>query len=121
LADSFLGWAAKESQKEKVTLSPEALDILMAYHWPGNVRELQNALQFALIKSRGTVIEPQYLPISISPAGKCPPIRRQRKRKLDARTVEDALRITKGNKLKAAKLLGVGRATIHRFLAEKQE
>lgn len=119
LAENFLEWFAKESQKEKVTLSPEVLDILMVYHWTGNVRELQNALQFALVKCRGNVIKPEYLPISISQTHKHQPSRRRRKGKLDSNAVEDALQKTHGNKLEAAKLLGVGRATIHRFLAEK--
>ena len=119
LAESYLEWSAKESHKEKVSLSPEVLDILMGYNWPGNVRELQNVLQYALIKCQGKVIEPQYLPGNISPAAKRLPVRRQRKGKLDSKTVEAALQKTKGNKLKAAKLLGVSRATIHRFLAEK--
>jgi PAS domain S-box-containing protein len=119
LAESYLEWSAKESNKKKISLSHEVLDILMGYNWPGNVRELQNALQFALIKCQGRVIEPQYLPGNISPAAKHLPVRRKRKCKLDSKTVEDALQKTKGNKLKAAKLLGVSRATIHRFLAEK--
>jgi len=119
LAENFLEWSAKEYQKEKISLSPEVLDILMEHQWPGNVRELQNVLQFALVKCRGKVIEPQYLPISISPTNKRPLLRRHRKGKLDSRTLEEALKKTEGNKLEAAKLLGVSRATIHRFLAEK--
>jgi transcriptional regulator with GAF, ATPase, and Fis domain len=124
LAENILEWSAKESHKEKVSLSPEVLDILMGHHWTGNVRELQNVLQFALIKCRGKVIKPEYLPISISqtnrlPTYKHPPSRRHRKGKLDSKIVEDALKKTHGNKLEAAKLLGVGRATLHRFLAEK--
>ena len=119
LAETFMEWSAREYQKEKVSLSPEVLDILMGYHWPGNVRELQNALQFALVKCRGNAIKPENLPASISPDTKRPLQKRQRKGKLDSRSVEDALKKTDGNKLEAAKLLGVGRATIHRFLAEK--
>jgi DNA-binding NtrC family response regulator len=119
LAESYLEWSAKESSKEKLTLSPDALDILMGYDWPGNVRELQNVLQYALIKCRGKIISTQYLPANIFPSDKRPKNRRNRKGKLDSKTVEAALQKTQGNKLKAAKLLGVSRATIHRFLAEK--
>ena len=119
LAKRFLEWSAKEYQKEKVSLSPEVLDILMSYHWTGNVRELQNALQFAMVKCRGNVIKPEHLPASISQTNKTTALRRQRKRKIDSRTLEDALQKTHGNKVEAAKLLGVSRATIHRFLAEK--
>ncbi len=119
LAESYLDWSAKEAQKEKAILTPEALDILMGYHWPGNVRELQNVLQFALIKCRGKAISPQYLPINIFPTDKRPQKRRNRQGKLDSKTVDAALEETQGNKLKAAKLLGVSRATIHRFLTQK--
>ncbi|MFH1228558.1 MAG: sigma 54-interacting transcriptional regulator [Planctomycetota bacterium] len=119
LAENCLEWSAKESQKGKVSLSPEVLDILMGYHWPGNVRELQNVLQFALVKCRGKVIEPQHLPSSISQINKLPPSRRHRKGKLDSKTVENVLKKTKGNISEAAKLLGVSRATVHRFLAKK--
>ncbi|HLD36956.1 MAG TPA: sigma 54-interacting transcriptional regulator [Planctomycetota bacterium] len=119
LAKRFLEWSAKEYQKEKVTLLPEVLDILMSYHWTGNVRELQNVLQFALVKCRGNVIKPEHLPASISQANKHLSIRRHRKGKLDSRALEDALQKTHGNKVEAAKLLGVSRATIHRFLVEK--
>ena len=119
LAKRFLEWSAKEYQKEKVTLLPEVLDILMSYHWTGNVRELQNVLQFALVKCRGNVIKPEHLPASISQTNKTTALRRQRKRKIDSRTLEDALQKTHGNKVEAAKLLGVSRATIHRFLVEK--
>jgi PAS domain S-box-containing protein len=120
LATRFLEWSAMEYQKEKMDLLPEALDILMSYHWAGNVRELQNVLQFALVKCRGNVIKPEHLPSSISQNNKHPAARRRRKGKLDFKSVEDALQKTHGNKLKAAKLLGVSRATIHRFLAEKK-
>ena len=119
LAESYLEWSSKESHKEKVSLSPEVLDILMEYNWPGNVRELQNVLQFALIKCRGKAISPQYLPINIFPTDKRPQKRRNRQGKLDSKTVDAALEETQGNKLKAAKLLGVSRATIHRFLTQK--
>jgi DNA-binding NtrC family response regulator len=119
LAENILEWYAKESHKEKVSLSPEALDILMGCHWTGNVRELQNALQFALVKCRGKVIKPEYLPISMSQTNKRTSVRRHRKGKLDSRILEDALQKAHGSKSEAAKLLGVSRATIHRFLAKK--
>jgi len=44
------------------TLSPEAMKALEAYHFPGNVRELKNIIEHALIKSGGSVIQPEHLP-----------------------------------------------------------
>jgi len=121
LADYFIRSIAGETSDGKSALSPDALVMLMAYDWPGNVRELQNAIQFAHVKSKGNVILPVHLPAAVqSPASKAPR-RRRRRRKLDADDVRDALDRTKGNKLQAAKLLGVNRATLYRFLAETKE
>ncbi len=120
LAEYFLERAANESGHERVSLSSEALAMLMDYKWPGNVRELQNALQFALVKCHGQVIELQYLPLTVRQSDKIVPSWKRRRRKLESKAVADALRQTKGNRLKAARLLGVSRATLHRFLAEEK-
>jgi PAS domain S-box-containing protein len=118
LADYFIKSVAGQTSNRKTSLSPEALVQLMAYNWPGNVRELQNAIQFACVKSKGDVILPMHLPAAVhSPTSKARRWRRRR-RKLDPDAVRDALRRTEGNKLQAAKLLGVNRATLYRFLAE---
>ena len=119
LAEHFLEQDAKKSGREKASLSPEALSVLMDYEWPGNVRELQNNLQFALIKSRGKDIEPEHLPPGIFQAGGAPAGKKRRRRKLEEGTVAQAMEEAKGNKVKAAKLLGVSRATLYRFLAEQ--
>ena len=93
--------------------------MLKEYTWPGNVRELQNNLQFALIKSKGKVIEPAHLPPEVIKAGGLPKARKQRRRKLDDHDVEMALQNAGGNKVRAAKLLGVSRATLYRFIEEQ--
>jgi transcriptional regulator with GAF, ATPase, and Fis domain len=98
-------------------LSKEALAIMKDYHWPGNVRELQSAIWFALVKSKGRLIQPDDLPLELKKwqnerSAPGPP------RKLDRETVRTALAQTGGNKAKAARLLGVGRATLYRFLAD---
>jgi PAS domain S-box-containing protein len=120
LVDHFISSIVSRSGGRKSSLSPEALVMLMTYDWPGNVRELQNAIQFAYVKSKGDVIRPLHLPPGIrSPALKITR-RRKRRRKLDQNAVQDALRRTGGNKLQAAKLLGVCRATLYRFLDENK-
>jgi PAS domain S-box-containing protein len=119
LADYFIASVAGQTSGTKTSLSPEALVLLMAYDWPGNVRELQNAIQFACVKSKGDVILPVHLPAAVRSHASKIPRRRKRRRKLNPEVVRDALRRTNGNKLQAAKLLGVNRATLYRFLAEK--
>jgi len=121
LADYFIRSIAGTNSDRKTSLSTEALVLLMAFDWPGNVRELQNAIQFAYVKSKGDLILPTHLPANVqSPAARIPR-RRKRRRKLDQDGVSDALRRTNGNKLQAAKLLGVNRATLYRFLTDTKD
>ncbi|MFQ6042333.1 MAG: sigma 54-interacting transcriptional regulator [Candidatus Poribacteria bacterium] len=121
LAEHFLKIAAAEARREKMLLSREALSVMMDYQWPGNVRELQNAIQYALIKCEGNIIEPSHLPDTISSQSLPNRIKkRRRKRKLEFSAVQNALRETKGNKVKAAQLLGVSRATLYRFISDTE-
>ena len=98
-----------------VRVSREALSLMMDYSWPGNVRELQNAIQFAIVKCSGHLIRVDDLPLEIR--RRAPDaLKRGPIRKLDVAKVRAALRKTNGNKVQCAKLLGVGRATLYRFL-----
>ena len=88
---------------------------MIDYAWPGNVRELQSAIHYALIKSRGKIIQPAHLPMELKKQqnnrlSRGPTLR------LDSKIVKEALIRSGGNKAKAARYLGVGRATLYRFL-----
>ncbi|UCG14325.1 MAG: sigma 54-interacting transcriptional regulator [Deltaproteobacteria bacterium] len=113
LAEKFLQQAAQQAQKS-VALSRQALSAMMDYAWPGNVRELQNAIYYSLVKCKGRVIRLENLPMELKNKRSC----RGPGRKLDPELVRAALERTGGNKAKAARDLGVGRATLYRFLAE---
>jgi PAS domain S-box-containing protein len=117
LVDYILRRELERMGRDEVTMSPEVMGILLSYEWPGNVRELQNWIQFALVKCKGKVIKPEHLPPRMgSPARPVQKSRRRRRRKLDAVTVRSVLSETGGNKVEAARLLGVSRATLYRFL-----
>ena len=122
LVDHITRRLADDAGGREMRLSPAALDALLSHEWPGNVRELQNALQFALVKCRGTTIELSHLPRHIirglgeSPSAPLPA--GGRRKKLDADRVLRALSATGGNKAAAARHLGVGRATLYRFLGD---
>ena len=121
LVNHFISAIDGQPSTLKPSLSLEALVKLMTYDWPGNVRELQNVIQYAYVKSRGGVIQPLHLPSAIA---KHPPkasTRRKRRRKLEKKAVQDALSRAGGNKLQAAKLLGVNRSTLYRFLAATED
>jgi sigma-54 dependent transcriptional regulator, acetoin dehydrogenase operon transcriptional activator AcoR len=114
LVNNFLEKAAYKGQKTK-TISESALSVMIDYAWPGNVRELQSAIHYALIKSRGKIIQPAHLPIELRKQ-KIDRLSRGPSLRLDSKTVKEALIRSGGNKAKAARYLGVGRATLYRFL-----
>ncbi|HIJ77399.1 MAG TPA: sigma 54-interacting transcriptional regulator [Deltaproteobacteria bacterium] len=117
LAFHFLKLAAEHGRKAP-RLSEEALSLMMDYGWPGNVRELQNTIHFALVKSRGPTIEAEHLPLEIRQMT-CTTFKPGPKPRLTSEAVASAVEKAGGNRSKAAKLLGIGRATLYRFL-EKQ-
>ncbi len=111
LVDYFLQESRKQGKKAP-RFSPEALALLNKYQWPGNVRELQNAVHYALARGERGTMGPEELPQEIRGEGS----RRGPVSKLNAAAVQAALAQCGGNKVKAARLLGVGRATLYRFL-----
>ena len=120
LVDHFLKRIVKNSGKDSIDISHESMVLMMNYHWPGNIRELENAIQFAIIKCNGSEILPRDLPIELKDLTGMSHSRGPSK-KLDIDSVKSALKQTGGNKAKAARLLGVGRATLYRFLADYPE
>jgi len=123
LVEHALELVRAESQRPVRRISDEALSLLVSYGWPGNVRELISALQFASVGCAGDEILPQHLPLEIRKASGPPRrmvaigVRPGRRRKLARAAVEAALAEAGGNRARAARILGVGRATLYRFLA----
>ena len=111
LVEHFLSKSVEEG-RDSQGLSKEALAIMTGYPWPGNVRELQSAIRFALVKAKGRIIQPDNLPMELQKR------KNPRSRKLDPESVKTALTRSGGNKAKAARILGVGRASLYRFLSE---
>jgi transcriptional regulator with PAS, ATPase and Fis domain len=117
LIDHFLDRYSEEIPPKKIRLSPSALSILMTHSWPGNVRELQNVIQFALVKCRGTRIEPEHLPPVLQAYMANTSLPRHRESSLKAAEVFKAMAKTNGNRLRAAEVLGVSRSTLYRFFS----
>ena len=132
LITHFLKEAEQEGPHSMPKLSDNTLDIMLDYHWPGNVRELKNIIQFAIVRSRGELILPEHLPMEITKdiniASRYKNIEYKQKvpsektkGKLNVDSVKAAIKKSGGNKSKAARLLGVGRATLYRFLSKNQD
>ena len=117
LVDHFLNLFTEDGKAYKGNISENTLALMMDYPWPGNVRELQSAIRFALVKSRGRQIRIHHLPFELQEWRNTGPARGPSK-KLDIDMVKEALKKSGGNKAKAARIMGVGRATLYRFLID---
>jgi two-component system response regulator HydG len=133
LAAHFLDRISRE-HGVKFTLSDEALRTMMGYDWPGNVRELENSVERACALSSGPILHLGDLPtqlqqqglearrvaVSAGEAGQqdgaAPSVATLAD--LERQAILGAIRTLNGDKLQAAKLLGIGKTTLYRKLKE---
>jgi len=99
-------------------VSPEALDALLRYEWPGNVRELANVLERAQILAEDQLITLDDLPdaLATAPAGAVIGADPLHLRNVERRHVVDILQREGGNKVHAAKTLGISRRALYRLI-----
>ena len=88
LVNQFLSQFATANRTQMLTVSPEAMNTLIAYSWPGNVRELENAMERLVVTLQGTTIEAEHLPTEIRGNAGSVALRPKRERR---RTVADEL------------------------------
>jgi two-component system response regulator AtoC len=96
---------------------PQTIEALTRYHWPGNVRELENVIERAVSLARGPLLLPADLPESVREAGPAPADDDglMTLEELEKRYLVKVLRETAGNKVKAARILGIDRRTLYRM------
>jgi DNA-binding NtrC family response regulator len=144
LAEYFLKKIATHKHLPQLTLSAEAIKVLEEYPWPGNVRELENTIQRACVLASSDVLLPKDIPLGFAnqpedsvesapqvsgAVGGKPTLETAVETLLDAASADSRLQLlpwlereftvfamkrTKGNQVKAAKLLGVTRATLRK-------
>jgi two-component system response regulator HydG len=122
LVARFLEREGKQS-KRIYDISDDALATMMAYDWPGNVRELENCIEQCCALNSGPIVHVTDLPSSVTGReglsrsvtleSKIVPIA-----DLEQRAILGAIERLKGDKLTAAKLLGIGKTTLYRKLKE---
>ena len=109
LVDHFLETFSREHRKSIKRISTPAIDMLMSYHWPGNVRELENTLERAVLICDGQVIHGHHLPPSLQTAEASGTVTRvslsDAVAGFEKDLIQDALKTTRGNRAKAARLL----------------
>ena len=134
LARFFVERFCRDLKKKPFTLSPAALERLVAYPWPGNVRELQNCIERAVILADGDSILPRHLNLSFvdqSPpeepsnpwgnfdlAGSLSDVTRRAVSGVERLKIDEALKEADGNKGRAAELLQVSYKTLLAKLKE---
>ena len=126
LIDHFFQEMASEREALPKALSSDALDAVMVYDWPGNVRELQNALEHAVVLSKGTLIEPGALPERITRRRREPLVAERSSPNPSLEVIERAyimwvLQAEGGNKTRAAEVLGIDPSTLYRKLSRYEE
>jgi DNA-binding NtrC family response regulator len=121
LITGFTKEFAEENGKTIDGVDNKARSLLYNYNWPGNVRELRNCLESAVVMARGTTITSADLPPGIRDSKDEGFIRIPLGTSWDEAEkiiIQDTIASVKGNKSRAAEVLGIGRKTLHRKLAE---
>jgi len=114
LVDAFIGQARAATGKKISDINQDAMQMLLDYSWPGNVRELKNAISFAAIHCKGPGINAKDLPPEITGAPARHSLRREYEIDTEKERIMNALEACDGNRGEAAKMLGIGRATLYR-------
>jgi transcriptional regulator with GAF, ATPase, and Fis domain len=118
LADHFVREIGARMAKGEPGLSRDAREVLLRHTWPGNIRELSNAIERALIVSDGGLLTAAQLAIGAPRAAKNEaPSRAPRTARslaeLERQLVTEALTTARGNKSRAAELLGLTRSQLY--------
>jgi transcriptional regulator with PAS, ATPase and Fis domain len=111
----------KEEGTKLVFLSPEVMEIFQNYYWPGNVRELANILERILYTMDGDTILPRHLPIILQSMGKESPkfeetVLKRLREDVEKEILLHTIRMSKDNKNKAARMLGIHRTSLYKKL-----
>lgn len=120
LVESFIKNIGERTEKPINGISRSALELLMEYSWPGNVRELINAIEYAFVLCPGELIQVKDLPSHLRP-GTSPKTRGSKSvleegNAAGRQRLIEALEKSGGNQTKAARILGVSRVTVWKWI-----
>lgn len=122
LTAAFIKEFARENGKQVEGIDAQARSALYRHPWPGNIRELRNSIESAVVMAKGPIINVEDLPPSIGPDGENSDYIRidlgTSLQNAEREIIRGTLAANKGNKTRTATVLGIGRKTLHRKIAE---
>jgi transcriptional regulator with PAS, ATPase and Fis domain len=116
LIDFFVDHFRRQHGRPGLALSEAARTKLLEYHWPGNVRQLRNVLDSAIVLADDEAIRPHDL--ALRDSGTSTDLETLRIDEWEKRLITEALNRTGDNVPEAARLLGIGRATLYRKIEQ---
>ena len=107
-------------EKKTLTVSGEVMEMFQRHRWPGNIRQLRNVIERAVVLAREKTITAKELPEEFLSCWKQGVAYKSVKtlKDIEIQAVSDALHVCKGNKSKAAKVLGISRKAFYKRLRE---
>ena len=122
LADHFLRVYGGRERGKAFRFSPDAMNVLAAYHWPGNIRELRNVVERTVALAKRNIIRAEDLPGELfakplRPRA-APPEGAGDLKSVERDLIAERMSQFKGNKSRAARSLGISRRTLYRKMAE---
>jgi len=116
LVNHFFDHFRRQHGRPGLSLSPDAREKLLGYAWPGNVRQLRNVVDSAVVMCEGSIILPDDLGLRDAVSGD--QLESLRIDFWERKLIQQALKRTEGSVPEAARLLGLGRATLYRKIEE---
>jgi len=124
LVEAIIRNTSIKTGKKIRQVNKHALELIYQYNWPGNVRELINAIDYAFVLCPGDEILPEHLPVHFAAQLKMlniPVVKSQLSKTEDERQrLIQALKASNGNKSEAARLMGISRVTLWKYLKKYQ-
>jgi DNA-binding NtrC family response regulator len=124
LAGKFLIKASENARRAPLKISDATMNVLKVYEWKGNVRELEAAIEHAALRARGAEIQVEDLPEKLQGID----VRKLSKKslnglfdnlpsldELEKHYLQHVLEATKGNRTRAAEIMGIDRRTLYRM------
>ncbi|CAM3817458.1 sigma-54 dependent transcriptional regulator [Flavobacterium cucumis] len=114
----FLKNASEQLNKDVSSMSSEVMIAFLKYHWPGNLRELQNVIKRATLLNTSNTLELESLPPELTASNTNNNNVGNLKDEAEKAAILDALNFAKGNKSRAAELLGMSRKTLYNKISQ---